>query len=65
MKKLAIVGCGKLAIIVADAIIEGLLPQYQLIGTLSRSAEKAKKLADKMNNSGITYTCTPCDELDQ
>lgn len=65
MKKLAIVGCGKLSIILADAIIEGLLPQYQLVGTLSRSAEKAKKLADKMNSSGITYTCNPCGTLDQ
>lgn len=60
MKKLAIVGCGKLAEIVVDALIGGLLPGYQLMGTLSRSEGKAKYLAEKITNSNCGYTCTPC-----
>lgn len=59
-KKLAIVGCGGLAEIVVDAAIGGLLPDYQLMGTFSRTAEKAKRLADKINTSGRGYECTPC-----
>ena len=65
MKKLAIVGCGRLANLVADALIGGLLPDYQLVGVFSRSAEKAKSLADKMNDSGSAYNCTPCNTIDQ
>src|SRR5690554_6469031 len=59
-KKLAIVGSGGLAEIVADAIIGGLLPDYQLIGTYSRTEDKAKRLADKINASSRGYVCTPC-----
>ena len=65
MKKLAIMGCGRLSTIVVEAVIGGLLPEYQLVGVLSRSAEKAQRLADKMNNSGCTYSCTPCRRLEQ
>ena len=65
MKKLAIVGCGKLATIVADAVIGGVLPEYQLLGVLSRSIEKAQRLADKMNQSGSSYTCTPCSTIEE
>ena len=32
MKKLAIAGCGKLGGIVVDAMIKGLLPDYELVG---------------------------------
>lgn len=46
-KKLAIAGCGKLGNIVADALINGLLPGYELIGVFSRSQEKAKTVAQK------------------
>ncbi len=41
IKTLSIVGCGKLAEIVVDALVNGLLPNYRLIGTLSRTIEKA------------------------
>ncbi|EGJ99127.1 hypothetical protein HMPREF9455_00561, partial [Dysgonomonas gadei ATCC BAA-286] len=41
MKKLAIVGCGYLAEIVTDALINGLLPEYDLTGVYSRTASKA------------------------
>lgn len=49
IKTLAIVGCGKLAEIVVDALINGLLPNYRLIGTMSHTMEKAQYLADKIN----------------
>lgn len=49
-KTLAIVGCGKLASIIADALNANLLPEYQLIATYSRSIEKAQNIANKVNN---------------
>lgn len=52
MKKLVIVGCGKLANIVADAFLKGLLPEYELIGVYSRSMSSAEALAEKMNKEG-------------
>lgn len=57
-------GCGKLADIVADAIIDGLLPDYKLTGTYSRTKDKAIHLADKINNSNLGYSCTPCDTIE-
>src|SRR5690606_41996531 len=63
MKSLAIVGCGKLADIVADALIDGLLPDYKLIGTYSRTMDKASRLADKINSANYGYSCTPCDTV--
>lgn len=65
MKKLAIVGCGRLANLVADALIAGLLPDYELVGVFSRSEMKVKSLADKMNVSDSAYTCTPCSTIGQ
>lgn len=65
MKKLAIVGCGKLAELVVDALLDGLLPDYQLIGTLSRSAAKARRLADKITDADCGYRCTPCGSLNE
>ncbi|PAS96789.1 MAG: aspartate dehydrogenase [Candidatus Dactylopiibacterium carminicum] len=56
--KLAIVGCGFLGNIVADAWQRGLLPEYELVGCLSRSAESARTLADR-------HGCVACDSLEQ
>ena len=36
MKKIAILGCGQLGSIVADAIASGLLPDYTLCAAMSR-----------------------------
>jgi len=63
MKKLVIVGCGRLAEIVADAVIDGLLPEYDLVGVYSRTAAKAAYLANKMVQSG--RPCTACSSLDE
>ncbi|MFA7066304.1 MAG: hypothetical protein WC199_05920, partial [Dysgonamonadaceae bacterium] len=54
-KTLTIVGCGELANLVVDAMIDGLLPNYQLIGTMSRTLAKASYLADKINNAQNEY----------
>lgn len=64
-KTLAIVGCGKLAEIVVDALIGGLLPDYRLVGLLSRSAEKTQRLAEKLQSAESGYQCTRCSSLDE
>lgn len=64
-KKLAIFGCGKLAEIVVDAVIGGLLADYQLVGTFSNTKEKAQYLADKINDVHPGYSCTPCSSIDE
>ncbi|SHG25083.1 aspartate dehydrogenase domain-containing protein [Dysgonomonas macrotermitis] len=61
MEKLVIVGCGHLAEIVVDAVINGLLPEYDLVGVYSRTKAKAEYLANKMQQQG--RTCTPCSSL--
>ena len=64
-KRLVIVGCGKLAEIVADALINGILPDYQLVGVLSRTKEKAETIADKIVKADSDYTCQVCSSLDE
>jgi len=64
-KTLAIVGCGKLATIITDALIAGLLPDYHLIGAFSRTIEKAKRISDKVESSDPGYTCTTCHTIDE
>ncbi|MDL2213035.1 DUF108 domain-containing protein [Bacteroides sp. OttesenSCG-928-J23] len=64
MNKLVIAGCGHLAEIVADAIINGLLPEYDLVGVYSRTALKAERLATKMQLHGKPcVACTTLKEL--
>lgn len=62
MKKLVIVGCGRLAEIVADAVIDGLLPEYDLIGVYSRTISKAEHIAAKIQSQG--KSCTVCTTLE-
>jgi aspartate dehydrogenase len=62
MKKLVIFGSGYLAEIVADAYLQGLLPEYELVGVYSRTASKAQALANKISQSG--RKCMPCSTLD-
>lgn len=61
MKKLVIVGCGRLAEIVVDAIINGLLAEYDLVGVYSRTASKADYLASKMKKHN--KSCVSCSSL--
>lgn len=64
-KKLAIVGCGNLAEIVVDAVIGGLLPDYQLIALYSNTTEKATRLADKINSANRNDASMPCLSIDE
>ena len=63
MKKLVIVGCGRLAEIVADAAINGLLPDYDLVGVYSRTASKAERIVNKMQQHG--KACIACATLEK
>lgn len=63
MKKIVIVGCGKLGNIVADAVLNGLLPEYELVGVYSRTCDKAHELAKKMEKGG--KNCVVADTMEQ
>ena len=63
MKKLVIVGCGRLAEIVADAVVKGLLPDYNLVGVYSRTASKAAHIVNKMQQHG--KPCIACATLEE
>ncbi len=64
MKKLVIVGCGRLAGIVADAVVNGLLPEYELVGMYSRTAAKAERIVNKMRQHGrVCIACSSLEEL--
>lgn len=57
--KLGIVGCGYLGNIIADAWMNGLLDDYELVGVAGRTEQAVKALAEK---TGCT-ACTSIDEL--
>lgn len=63
MKKLtlAIVGCGKLAAIIVDALNQGLLSDYELIATYSRTKQKAINIAEKTKDAHAK----PCDSIEE
>ena len=61
-KTLAIVGCGKLGGIVADAIASGILSEYKLTGLHSRTRAKAEALAARMPGTA-PQVCDTIDEL--
>lgn len=64
MEKLVIVGCGRLADIVSDAVVKGLLPEYELVGVYSRTAAKAERIATKMQQYGkYCAACTSLEDL--
>lgn len=52
MNKLVIVGCGRLAEIITNAVVKGMLPDYELVGVYSRTASKAERIANKMRQHG-------------
>lgn len=60
-KTLALVGSGKLAEIVVEALLTGLLPDYQLIGIYSRTKEKTDRLTQKINGTQPEQSCKSCE----
>ena len=65
MHTLAIVGCGYLAEIITNGIINGLLPEYKLVGAMSRTAAKANRVAAKINNANQGYQCVAYTSIDK
>ena len=59
MKKIAILGCGQLGSIVADAIASGLLPDYTLCAAMSRKLPDAEALCAKAGGAA----CVTLDEV--
>lgn len=57
--KLALLGCGYLNEIVANALKDNYLPEYELIGALGRNFERANAFAKRHN----CKACTNIDEL--
>lgn len=64
MNRLVIVGCGRLGTIVADAVAQGLLPEYELVGLYSRTTERAEALAEHLAEQGIAG-CRVCGSLEE
>lgn len=56
--KLGIVGAGKLGTLVANAWMNGLLPEYELVGVTSRTMHSAQILAEK-------FGCKACESIDE
>lgn len=56
--KLALIGCGKLNEIIAEAKNNGYLNDYEIVAVLSRSVDKAKSFAKK-------YNCAFCESIDE
>ena len=63
MKTFVIVGCGRLAGVIAEAVVKGLLPEYDLIGVYSRTAAKAERIAGQMRNAG--RACAVCESVEK
>lgn len=63
MKRLVIVGCGRLGRIVAEAVVNGLLPDYELVGVYSRSAEKRERMVSLMKENG--RECMACHSVSE
>lgn len=65
MYTLAIVGCGYLAEIISNGLLNGLLPEYKLVGAMSRTAAKANRIAQKVNSANQGYKCIAYTSIDE
>ncbi|MBP6064783.1 aspartate dehydrogenase domain-containing protein [Bacteroides sp.] len=65
MYTLAIVGCGYLAEIITNGLLNGLLPEYKLVGAMSRTAAKANRIAEKINRANQGYSCVAYTSIDE
>lgn len=57
-KRLAILGCGYLSQIVANAHKNGILPEFELVGAYSRNKERTQAF-------GQHFGCKPCDSIEE
>lgn len=58
-KKIVIFGCGRLAKIVAKAVADNILPEYELVGAYSRTFAKAEHIAS------IVEGCKACASFEE
>lgn len=56
--KLALLGCGYLNHIVANAVKNDILSEYELVGVMGRNPERTRAFANY-------YNCTPCTNIDE
>ena len=56
--KLALIGCGFLNEIVANALDAGFLPEYELVAVLGRDVDRARNFADR-------HGCKACADIDE
>lgn len=56
--KLALLGCGYLNEIVANALEDGYLPEYELVGVFGRNYEHTQAFAKR-------YNCKPCQTIEE
>lgn len=59
-KKLALLGCGYLNHIVADAYLKGMLTEYEIVGVFARTEAHAQELAEKIGNG-----CAACRTMEE
>ena len=57
MKKIAIIGCGFLGNIIADAMKKGLLADYTLAGAMSHQKASAEKLCEGLGGDAGRAAC--------
>lgn len=57
-KSLAIIGCGRLAQIVVDALRKNMLDEYELVAVYSRSKAKAQAISEQL-------PCRVCNNVDE
>lgn len=55
-QRLALIGCGYLNEIVAGAVRDGYLPEYELVGVLGRDKERVLEFAERFN-------CKACSDI--
>ncbi|MCF8020303.1 MAG: DUF108 domain-containing protein [Vallitaleaceae bacterium] len=56
--KLALIGCGKLNEIVAKALKDGYLPEYELVAVLGKDYDRTKAFAEH-------HGCMPCADINE
>lgn len=64
-KTLAIVGCGKLAKLVARAFCSDLLPDYSFVGCYSRTASSAEAFAEAIRKHPMGAGCVAHNSMDE
>ena len=57
-KKLALLGYGYLSKVVADAVKDGIISEYEIVGVMGRSSDKVSEFAKN-------YSCKACDNIEE